>query len=153
MLQSKSMQKCNHIHAFQRNFKLCCKTDQESVSYNRNSTVIYEGGCQNMVVLKPLPDLLGRGGLGISLSFFWRVKQIVGDYIISVLWSHWKWCHMSKKKKVRPALILPHTFLSTPSVSPIEWNFFGSTKIGKGANESRVQRIQLYVHRATRPRW
>jgi hypothetical protein len=35
-----------------------------------------------MVVLKQLLDLMGRGGLGVILSIFLRVKLIFRDYII-----------------------------------------------------------------------
>jgi hypothetical protein len=50
--------------------KLCCNIDGHSVSENRNSTVIYEGGCRNVVFLKPLLDVFERGGLGVGCLFF-----------------------------------------------------------------------------------
>jgi hypothetical protein len=37
---------------------------------------------------------------------------------------------MSTKNEVCHTLFLPHTFLSIPSVSVIELNFFGSLKLG-----------------------
>ena len=87
-----------------------------------------------MVFSKPLLDVFGRGGLGVGCLFFWRVKQIVEDYMFLVIWSQWKWCHMSKKTKICPTLFFPHTFLSIPSVSTTELNFFGSIKLGKGTH-------------------
>ena len=39
---------------------------------------------------------------------------------------------MSKKTKNCPTLFFPHTFLSIPSVSTTELNFFGSIKLAKG---------------------
>ena len=40
-----------------------------------------------MLVLEPLLDGIVRGGLGVGCLFFERVKQIVEDYMFSVLWS------------------------------------------------------------------
>ena len=48
-----------------KNFKLCCNMEEHSVSQNRNSTVIYEGGCRNGVYLKLKLDSMRRGFQGV----------------------------------------------------------------------------------------
>jgi hypothetical protein len=58
-------QKRSIFDAIQKNFKLCCNHDGQSVLQNRNATMMYEGGCQNVVHLKAKLDPIRRGFLGV----------------------------------------------------------------------------------------
>ncbi len=98
------------IDAHPQNFKFHCKVVYDSVSKNRVSTIIYEGGCCKSVIWEQLFDLLVRGGLGVQLICIEKLivfKKTTNHFGFTVHGPNSKWRHICTHVKTSSYQALP----------------------------------------------
>ena len=89
--------------------------------------------------MEPDLDAIRRGHIRGGHQKMKRVELLVHEYTKTVSIFHFFHSnkhHMSKKEMIHPTHFLVPTVLSTPGTKTKGLNFFGSIKIGMGANPS-----------------